>query len=142
MMKKTTLYITSIILLLLTLGACTHNNGDIGMWFGTWHVESITVAGTSVTVDGDCFFQFQSKVFRVSRVGDHEQMVESYGTWQENEDGSMTVTFPDPSVFYIQMTGLEENNHFTIDIKSSSEVQFTKTDSTGATVTYRLKKQP
>ena len=66
---------------LLVLGSCTRNHGDIGPWFGTWHVESINVDGAPVTVEGDYFFQFQSKVFRVSQVGGHEHLVESFGTW-------------------------------------------------------------
>ena len=62
-MKKT-LYILSLLALLLT-ASCTRNHGDIGPWFGTWHVETITADGTPVTVVGDYFFQFQSGVFRV-----------------------------------------------------------------------------
>ena len=99
-MKKTTIYILSVIAVLL-LSACTRNHGDIGIWFGTWHIEQITAGGTPVNVEGDYFFQFQNKVFRVSQVYGHENLVESFGTWQESEDGSkMTVSFPDESAFY------------------------------------------
>ena len=72
---------------MLLLGACTRNHGDIGPWFGTWHVESITAGGAPVNIDGDYFFQFQSKVFRVSQVKAHEHMEESFGTWEESQDG-------------------------------------------------------
>lgn len=131
------------LLAMLVLASCTRNHGDIGIWFGTWHVERITAGETPITVDDDYFFQFQSKVFRVSQVSTHEQVVESYGTWQESEDGSMmTVTFPDPSVYYIVMPGLETENHFTITRTSSRDLTFTKTDTTGATYSYHLKKQP
>lgn len=88
-MKKTLLYIASLLVAVLVLGACTRNHGDIGIWFGTWHVEQITAAGTPVNVEGDYFFQFQSHVFRVSQVYGHEQTVESYGAWQEGESGKM-----------------------------------------------------
>ena len=139
-MKTTTLYILLVIAVLL-LGACTRNHGDIGPWFGTWHVESITADGSFVTVDGDYFFQFQNKVFRVSQVKQHAKVVESFGTW--NEDGnSMTIDFPDPSVFYIEMPGLESHNGFTITNQSSHEVTFTKSDTTGVVFSYHLKKQP
>ena len=148
-MKKSLLYITASLTLLLTLGACTRNHGDIGIWFGTWHVESITAAGdiyqyiVPVDIEGDYFFQFQSKVFRVSQVTDHHQTIESFGTWEESEDGNtMTIFFPDPTVFYIQMKGLETYNHFTVTRTSSREVTFTKTDTLGVTYTYHLKKQP
>ena len=140
-MKKTTLYIVLLIAVLLT-ASCTRNHGDIGIWFGTWHVDQITAGGTPVNVDGDYFFQFQNKVFRVSQVYGHEQLVESFGTWDEQDDGKMTVSFPDPTVYYIVMPGLEAHNQFTVTTTSSSEVTFTKTDVDGTIYTYRLKKQP
>ena len=129
------------------LGSCTCNHGDIGIWFGTWHVESITAKGdiyqsiVPIEVEGDYFFQFQSKVFRVSQVKGHNQLVESFGTWEENGD-KMTITFPDPDVFYIEMPGLESHNDFTVTNISSKEVTFTKSDITGVTYSYHLKKQP
>lgn len=140
-MKKTLLYITASLAMLLTLGACTRNHGDIGIWFGTWHVEQITAAGTPVNVEGDYFFQFQNKVFRVSRVYGHEQVEESYGTWDEDGD-KMTINFPDESVFYIEMPGLETHNGFTVVTDSSKKVTFTKTGAEGVVYTYYLKKQP
>ena len=139
-MKKTLLYTISLIALLL-MASCTRNHGDIGPWFGTWHVEQITAAGTPVNVEGDYFFQFQSKVFRVSQVYGHEQLVESFGTWDEN-GSTMTVDFPDPTVYYIDMPGLEAHNAFTVTTSSSAEVTFTKTANDGTTYTYHLKKQP
>ena len=128
---------------MLLLGACTRNHGDIGPWFGTWHVERITSTADGATDNGeeDYFFQFQSKVFRVSKVSDHQQMVESFGTWEENGD-KMIISFPDPDAFYIEMDGLEAHNEFTVTTTSSKEVTFTKNDATGATYTYHLKKQP
>ena len=163
-MKKTLLYICNtpskirggkgalktiiyMFILSLALGSCTRNHGDIGPWFGTWHVESITAQGgiyqyiVPVDVEGDYFFQFQSKVFRVSLVSERNKLVESFGTWDEN-DGKMTITFPDPDVFYIEMPGLEAYNDFTITTTSSREVTFTKTDATGTTFAYHLKRQP
>ena len=140
MMKKTTLYILSVIAVLL-LGACTRNHGDIGIWFGTWHVEQITADGTPVNVEGDYFFQFQSTVFRVCRVYGHEQLVESFGTWEEG-DGKMTISFPDPEVFYISMPGLESSNTFVVTTVSSRDVTFSRVTLAGSTVIYHLHKQP
>jgi len=125
--------------MLLALSSCTRNHGDIGPWFGTWHVEQITVDGEPLEVKGDFFFQFQSKVFRFSQVGGHEQTVESYGTWEEG-DGTLTVTFPDHRVVYITMPGLEIDNKFTITAMSSHEVTLSKHASQGLAVTYRLRK--
>ncbi|MBR5169484.1 MAG: lipocalin-like domain-containing protein [Muribaculaceae bacterium] len=141
-MKKTTLYLLSLMAVLL-LSACTRNHGDIGIWFGTWHVEQITAGGTPVNVEGDYFFQFQNKVFRVSQVYGHEQLVESFGSWEEDETSNkMTIDFLDPTVYYIVMPGLEVHNEFTITHTSSKEITFTKTDAAGTTFAYHLKKQP
>lgn len=138
-MKKTLFII--FVLSVLVLASCTRNHGDIGIWFGTWHVEQITADGTPVNVEGDYFFQFQSKVFRVSQVYGHEQLIDSYGTWDENGD-KMTISFPDPSTFYITMPGLESRNDFTVTTTSSREITFTKVDAAGTTFAYHLKKQP
>ena len=140
-MKKTLSYIISLIAVLL-LASCTRNHGDIGIWFGTWHVEQITAGSTPVNIEGDYFFQFQNKVFRVSQVYGHEQMVESFGTWEEQDGGKMTVSFPDPTAYYIVMPGLEAHNDFTVTTASSHDVTFTKTTADGTTYTYHLKKQP
>ncbi len=140
-MKKTLLYIISLIAILL-LSSCTRNHGDIGIWFGSWHVEQITAGGTRVNVEGDYFFQFQNKVFRVSQVYGHEQLVESFGTWEETDGNKMTISFPDPTVYYIDMPGLEAHNDFTFTTTSSSDVTFTKTTTDGTPYTYHLKKQP
>ena len=134
--------ITIICMIMILLSACTRNHGDIGIWFGTWHVDQITAGGVPINVEGDYFFQFQSHVFRVSNVSAHEQVVESYGSWQENEGGKMTIDFPDASVYYIVMPGLESHNDFTVTTTSSSDVTFTKTDTNGTLYTYHLRKQP
>ena len=139
-MKKTLSFISLIAVLLMA--SCTRNHGDIGIWFGTWHVEQITAGGAPVNVEGDYFFQFQNKVFRVSQVYGHEQMVESFGTWEEQDGGKMTVSFPDPTVYYIVMPGLEATNDFRVTTTSSREVTLTKSDATGTSYAYRLKKQP
>ena len=139
---KRTVHILLVAAMMLTLGACTRNHGDIGMWFGTWHVESITVNGSTVSHEGDYFFQFQSHAFRVSLVGDREQLVESFGTWEEGENGRLTITFPDASVFYIQMPGLEALNDFTVNVESKGQIVLSKTMTDGVSCVYSLKKQP
>lgn len=140
MMKKT-LYILAL-LSMLTLGACTHNDGDIGNWFGTWHILDISRDGEKVITNGEYFFQFQSSVFRVSIVNGHEQTIESFGTWDDSTEGKIIISFPDPTVYYIEMPGLEAYNNFTIHSISTREIILTKVDNTGANYTYHLKKQP
>jgi len=144
-MKTTARFIsiTLIIVATLTLTGCTHNNGDIGIWFGTWHVTDITADGKALTWDGDYFFQFQSSIFRVSQVTDHETSVESYGTWSEDDDAStLTVNFVDSSVYYLYVPGFDTDNQFTVTRTSSSQVTFTRMANNGVTYAYSLKKQP
>ena len=140
-MKKSTLYLLSAVVVLL-LSACTRNHGDIGMWFGTWHVEAITIGGAPVSQEGDYFFQFQSHAFRVSQVGDREQLVESFGTWEESEDGRLIIDFPDASVFYIQMPGLEAHNDFMVNAESQGLIVLSKTMADGISCVIVLRKQP
>lgn len=141
-MKKTAIYIISLFIL-LTLGSCTRNHGDIGIWFGTWHVEQITIGGAPENVKGDYFFQFQSGVFRVAQVYGHEQLVESFGTWEESDDGNrLTINFPDAGMFYIEMPGLEAYNSFTVNDESHGRIVLTKTLPDGSPCSYFLKKQP
>ncbi len=161
-MKKTTLYdsnhspskirggqgalITIICTIMILLSACTRNHGDIGIWFGTWHVEQITANGTPVNVEGDYFFQFQSKVFRVSQVYGHEQMVDSYGTWDENGD-KMTISFPDQDVAYnllldqLAQGSTDNTFHFVVNRQSDQRVQLVCTNVWGDELTLHLHKQ-
>lgn len=141
MMKKTFNYMSLVLVVVLALGSCTHNNGDIGPWFGTWHVEDISDNGGKIVVFADLFFQFQNNICRTSLVTKENFIYESYGTWEEH-DGKMIVDFPDSSVYNDFVPGIEVHNAFTVDKKSSREVTFTKTDVTGNTYTYHLRKQP
>ncbi len=141
-MKKALSYVAASLTMLLIMGACTRNHGDIGPWFGTWHVEQITAAGTPVNVEGDYFFQFQSHVFRVTNVSGHQDVVESFGTWREDDDGSMTIDFPDSTVYYILMPGLEAHNHFVVGATMAGRVNLVKEDANGTVYTYSLHRQP
>ena len=44
-MKRLTSHIALAVVALLMLGSCSKNNGDIGYWFGLWHVDAIEVNG-------------------------------------------------------------------------------------------------
>ena len=82
----------------MSLNSCTHNNGDIGYWFGLWHLDSIEVDGAPLAdYDGNAYFMFQGKVFCIRIVDDAaHSYVESYALWQESDDHqAMTITFAD-----------------------------------------------
>ena len=96
---KHTLHLALLSLaLLLALNSCSHNNGDIGPWFGLWHLESIDVDGTEqADYEGDFFFMFQGKVFGIKHLDvKNHLMGECYATLDIAADNSsVTVNFVD-----------------------------------------------
>lgn len=55
------------LLLAISAASCTHNNGDIGFWFGTWQVDQILLDGVpdSAYTQHNMFFQFQTAYFKI-----------------------------------------------------------------------------
>ena len=97
-MKRIATHIILAVVALMTMSGCTHNNGDIGYWFGLWHLDSIEIDGTpDANYDGDTYFMFQGKVFCIRCVNEVEHdNFESFAQWQESDDHqSMTLTFAD-----------------------------------------------
>ena len=84
---KRTVYISCMIFVVLSFCGCTHNNGDIGPWFGQWKVERIDKNGMPDTdYEGDCLLRFQSSVVTVVLVtnnGYAESSSLKYGNWEE-----------------------------------------------------------
>ena len=48
---KTLRHTLIALLTLVGLSGCTHNDGDIGIWFGTWMVEDITGGAADFELD-------------------------------------------------------------------------------------------
>ncbi len=97
-MKRLASYIILAIAATISLSSCSHNDGDIGYWFGLWHLDSIEVNGTPVPdYEGNTYFMFQGKVFCIRCVDeDNHDYNESFAKWQENDDHqSATITFAD-----------------------------------------------
>ena len=83
--------ITYILLVLIAsvMCGCTHNNGDIGPWFGTWKVVSIS---PDKAYQGNFFWSFQGNVIEMNRNTDNLEYSQSFGTWQE-KDGDLILDF-------------------------------------------------
>lgn len=74
-----------ILFLSLICTGCTHNNGDIGPWFGTWKLEEITVNGVTDTSYGnDILWKFQSSIICIVRVEPYHERSEAWGTWSQD----------------------------------------------------------
>ncbi|MBR5119135.1 MAG: lipocalin-like domain-containing protein [Muribaculaceae bacterium] len=143
-MKRLVKHIILTVTLLLSLSSCTHNNGDIGYWFGLWHLDSIEVDGTLDTdYDGDTYLMFQGKVFCIRIVDDVDHSyIESYARWQESDDHqSMTVSFVDDrfSPTISSHVPLEPTTKFSVITLNDKEMVLRHTHSeTGVTRTYHL----
>ena len=143
-MKRLAKHIILTVALLLSLSSCTHNNGDIGYWFGLWHLDSIEVDGTlDADYDGDTYLMFQGKVFCIRIVDDvNHSYIESYARWQESDDHqSMTVSFVDDrfSPAISSHAPLESITKFSVITLNDKEMVLRHTHSeTGVTRTYHL----
>ena len=73
---------------------CTQNNGNIGDWFGEWHLESITVNDVDDdTYTGDVLWKFQNDIVEmvvVNAIGHSHS--EHYGTWS-SDDAPLILNF-------------------------------------------------
>ncbi len=83
-------------LMVLALGACTSNNGNIGPWFGMWKVAEIKCNGEALPeYEGNVFFLFQSNVFEMRQVSPDYEHESKFGVWSDDGKGTLTVDFPD-----------------------------------------------
>lgn len=153
-MKRLHLCISACLLAVFTLGlfsACTRNDGDIGDYFGTWHIESLQQDGSSpAAYDGSAFVQFQNTIVCVRATDALHNERADYGTWAENGN-TLTLTFPDPNVYYDRVLGTladgpvfapdQATFQFTIADRSSRSMTLQIPDLAGNSWTFTLKKQ-
>lgn len=122
---------------------CTHNNGDIGNWFGQWRV-ALYVDGAKQDVAPGVpymFWSFQGGVVRVS-IPDHDKHLfdEGFGLWSE-QDGYLVLDFTDETTPALQ-TPIPLPDYCRLKIVNSSsrkiELQCDATD--GSIMYYVLEK--
>lgn len=139
-MRKSALYIIGVIIALLPLSGCLHNNGDIGPWFGQWKVESIEKNGeVAADYQGDGFLRFQSEV--ITAVRSYPSVHSSgtdYGNFVDN-GSTMDVEFKEGKSIRNYLH-LEEKFTFNVLKRDGSDKLLEYTDSKGDTYTYHLKK--
>ncbi|MBD5225270.1 MAG: lipocalin family protein [Bacteroidales bacterium] len=144
-----------VTMLLAVLTSCTRNNGDIGPWFGTWHLESIMVDGNpEVEYENNIFWAFQSEVIFLTRVpvdspGMHT-VEKRFGTWRE-ADGTLYLKFAysDNSDTEGYQYHAFEELHFPYGSETplsiikapGREAVLQYTDADGHVYTYTIKKQ-
>ena len=72
----------------MVMAGCTRNNGDIGDWFGIWHMTSVDADGKPVeSYEGNIFWKFQNNIINLVKVetgeGEHGRD-DCWGTWEES----------------------------------------------------------
>lgn len=80
-------YIVISLIIAACFQACTHNNGDIGPFFGTWKVTEITIDSHSdESYKGNMFWAFQTSVINMRTVDTATNLSndESWGSWEED----------------------------------------------------------
>lgn len=85
-MKRISL-ISLLLLLVVGFQSCTHNNGDIGPFFGTWKVTEITIdSQPEAAYQGNLFWAFQTSVINMRTVDPSTNLssAESWGDWEED----------------------------------------------------------
>lgn len=89
-MRKTIL----MLIAMLALCACRMNNGDIGDFFGSWLLYSMTVDGHEA--DGFdpemTFWEFQNNIIEISQIDKYHEKSSRWGTWADT-DGRLLLDF-------------------------------------------------
>ena len=140
-MKQHISSIFVLLALMMTRTGCTHNGGDIGIWFGTWSVDRYFIDGQQQQLDpnglGTAYYiQFQRSVICVRYTDALHNGGESYGSWVESDDGtSMTIDF-DPSNYDVRL--LPQNATYSITRSDHRHVSLRTTDSGGREHEYDL----
>jgi len=123
------------------------HNGDIGEFFGTWKLTSLTIDDNEdPTYNQDVFFQFQTSVIRVVKVSPHQLFTNSFGQWSRQDqtlclDFGFTANAPSEyeAPQYLYMANGKNMLH--IVKLSSRNMELTLGLENGTTIRYRLKKQ-
>lgn len=151
-MKKIFNRILALMFLIVSLSSCTHNNGDIGDYFGMWKLETITIDGEKDSeYEGNVFWRFQNEVIGMTRVNEEMHASSgSYGTWKELEGDVLQLNFthsdnynPAGSFYYSPLpeTYLPVGiSNLDILSQSGSEMKLRYMDVDGRQIDYKFKK--
>lgn len=152
-MRKALRIIAAVVMTAIS-GSCTHNNGDIGPWFGEWKLTSIEIDGTpDAAYKGNIFWAFQTSVIEMIQVEPVTPDVSDYGqrwgTWSQ-EENTLTLNFTHHDDNAAEGSGKYTPYPAThlpggvsklgIIKLSGSEIKLSYTANDGKTYTYSLKK--
>ena len=137
---------------MVALSSCTHNNGDIGPYFGTWKMLSVEIDGeVDAGYSGNVFWKFQNKVVCMLRVNEENHTTtECWGTWEEN-DNVLQLNFTHEDYYHkpgssyyspLPETYLPSEQVLGLDIisLSGSSMQLKYVTAEGKEIEYKFKK--
>ncbi len=141
-----------LLLIVVTMGACMHNNGDIGPLFGYWRLDEITVNDQPENLYDNTgvdlyAFAFQSNVMYIQTVYPHLDYDRAFGTWtldgdvmtwhfRWTDDGNYS-NYTEPEELMLDPTGLTTLHVIRLTSKHL-DVEYTDTD--GNLIRYYLTK--
>lgn len=146
--------ILSLLLLAVTsftLQSCMQWNGDIGVWFGSWYLESMYVDGKSdPDYKDNIMISFQGKIIDLAYI----EVGESVGTWNYEKpeltlilgfDAGSGASLPqlfDPFPVSLHFPSGINEVKVNVTTINSKEMQWQYLSPQGALITYNFKKYP
>lgn len=89
-----TLTASAIICLCAVMAGCTHNNGDIGLWFGRWQLTEISADRNPLTeYSGNMSWAFQRDIVGITTVTDYHSALETWGQWKSDDNTYLSLNF-------------------------------------------------
>ena len=137
----------------LMAGSCSTTDGDIGEWFGSWHLETIMInqeEDSSYSANPEIMFSFQGKIFNCS----YMERAEIYGSWSYageiltliasyNAGSGANVSYLfNPFPVAMHFPADVDQIEITVTQLTSKTMQWQYIDPEGKLLTYNFKKYP
>jgi hypothetical protein len=152
-MKQIKQILLYVALIFVAVG-CKTNNGDIGVYYGSWALDAVSIDGTADTewcADGRwTTWSFQNDVICISRMNEYADLESCWGTWSEDGNRLLldyrhhddkyadgTVQYAAPTWIYFVRNQVTE---LSIDSQTSKAMTLSTVDSQGRKITYTLRK--
>ncbi|MDE6266351.1 MAG: lipocalin-like domain-containing protein [Muribaculaceae bacterium] len=151
---KRTLFILLTMISMTLISSCTHNNGDIGPWFGQWKLSELKIDGVAdPAYKGDVFWSFQTNIFMMKEMltdGTGQWADMRWGSWEES-DGELLLIFtfssdhtPPGQGSYHPLPGMylptNQVSHLKILKYPGSKMELSYTTPEGKQITYYLER--
>ncbi len=132
--------ISALLLTLLALPGCTHNNGDIGDFFGKWKLVSIERNDLQpVAYEGNIFWDFQNTTISMISITTQHDTTQTYGNWTVDGD-LLTISFPDADLAPLPELNLPRTCSMTIEKHTSKEMILNYHPANGENIIYTFRK--